>query len=393
MPRASDAAARAHALAEELAPRRRARSPVETDPRQVHAAAAVHHQHAPADRVQPAGFSSQAHDGRSRSSSTRASRSAPRAASASSPTCAPTRRAWRARRSPRCATWLGAAARAPTTCPRRRASLQEQEVGAQDAHEAIRPTEVARTPESVRPFLTDEQSKLYDLIWKRAVASQTASGRVPRDHASTSRPAGSAARHRVGAQVRRLPEALRASTRRTSGGVAASRGRAGLRSRVAAEALVPASDGARSAGPARAALHAAAAALHRGARWSRRSKRRTSAGPSTYATIVATITARDYVEPRRRAARARPTWAMAVNQLLVATFPDIFQVDFTARMEEELDEIEEGKQRVAARWSRTSGTPFSQDLERAEKSSDEASQERVEETDRHRLPAVRHRCW
>ena len=46
---------------------------------------------------------------------------------------------------------------------------------AQDAHEAIRPTMVERTPESVRPHLSEEQFKLYDLIWKRAVASQAAS--------------------------------------------------------------------------------------------------------------------------------------------------------------------------------------------------------------------------
>ena len=46
---------------------------------------------------------------------------------------------------------------------------------AQDAHEAIRPSEVARTPAAIRPYLTEEQFKLYDLVWKRAVASQAAS--------------------------------------------------------------------------------------------------------------------------------------------------------------------------------------------------------------------------
>jgi DNA topoisomerase-1 len=43
---------------------------------------------------------------------------------------------------------------------------------AQEAHEAIRPTSIARTPESVAPYLTDEQRKLYEMIWKRAIASQ-----------------------------------------------------------------------------------------------------------------------------------------------------------------------------------------------------------------------------
>src|SRR5262252_6936963 len=46
---------------------------------------------------------------------------------------------------------------------------------AQDAHEAVRPTDPARTPEPVRPYLDDDQFKLYDLLWKRALASQTAS--------------------------------------------------------------------------------------------------------------------------------------------------------------------------------------------------------------------------
>ena len=43
---------------------------------------------------------------------------------------------------------------------------------AQDAHEAIRPTDAARTPESIARYLSDEQLKLYTLIWKRFVASQ-----------------------------------------------------------------------------------------------------------------------------------------------------------------------------------------------------------------------------
>ena len=43
---------------------------------------------------------------------------------------------------------------------------------AQEAHEAIRPTDVARTPESVRPYLDESMFKLYQMIWQRFVASQ-----------------------------------------------------------------------------------------------------------------------------------------------------------------------------------------------------------------------------
>src|SRR5439155_25735412 len=51
-------------------------------------------------------------------------------------------------------------------------NLYRSKKGAQEAHEAIRPSAVERTPASLRPYLSEEQFKLYDLIWKRAVASQ-----------------------------------------------------------------------------------------------------------------------------------------------------------------------------------------------------------------------------
>ena len=99
--------------------------------------------------------------------------------------------------------------------------------------------------------------------------------------------------------------------------------------------------------------------------------------PSTYATIVGTITGRDYVS--RDKGRLAPTdLGMAVNRLLVESFPDVFNVKFTASMEEELDEIEEGKQEwhhvVNDFWG-----PFSKDLEQAEKSS-QHHRKKVEET-------------
>ena len=99
--------------------------------------------------------------------------------------------------------------------------------------------------------------------------------------------------------------------------------------------------------------------------------------PSTYATIVGTITSREYVTRER--GRLQPTeLGEAVNRLLTTTFPDVFQVEFTARMEEELDEIEEGKQEwhqvVHDFWG-----PFSKDLEAAEQSK-QKHRKKVEET-------------
>jgi DNA topoisomerase I len=83
--------------------------------------------------------------------------------------------------------------------------------------------------------------------------------------------------------------------------------------------------------------------------------------PSTYATIVSTITRRDYVEREGRS--LKPTdLGLLVTDLLVKHFPDVFNVKFTAGMEEELDEVEEGKREwhsvVRELWG-----PLSKDLE------------------------------
>jgi DNA topoisomerase-1 len=62
--------------------------------------------------------------------------------------------------------------------PREPRVYQTKAKNAQEAHEAIRPTDPARTPDDVAAYLTDEQRKLYDLIWKRALSSQMASARL-----------------------------------------------------------------------------------------------------------------------------------------------------------------------------------------------------------------------
>ncbi len=238
---------------------------------------------------------------------------------------------------------------------------------AQDAHEAVRPTDVGRTPESVRPYLSQEQFKLYDLIWKRAVASQTASAEYLTTAVEVE--AGRLVLRATGRMLKfpgfqklygideedeseesRLPELA-----------------AGQPVAVAREPLVePTAD-------------APAEAVRPSQHFTQPPPRYTEASlvkaleeenigrPSTYATIVGTITSREYVT-RERGRLAPTDLGEAVSRLLVSTFPDVFQVDFTARMEEELDEIEEGKQEwhqvVHDFWG-----PFSRDLEQAEKAS------------------------
>ncbi|MBM3503495.1 MAG: type I DNA topoisomerase [Alphaproteobacteria bacterium] len=64
--------------------------------------------------------------------------------------------------------------------PEKPRAYQTKAKNAQEAHEAIRPTDLSRLPEQAARFLDDEQAKLYELIWKRAIASQMASARVER---------------------------------------------------------------------------------------------------------------------------------------------------------------------------------------------------------------------
>jgi DNA topoisomerase-1 len=260
---------------------------------------------------------------------------------------------------------------------------------AQDAHEAIRPTDVALTPEVVKPFLTDEQWKLYDLIWKRAVASQASpaeylattleieSGRLGlRATGRVLRFAGFQKLYGIDeeddANENRLPELAE-----------------GAALRVAEATPGPPPDQSSLANGSDAVQAAEVAPVRPEQHFTQPPPRYSEASlvktleeenigrPSTYATIVGTITSREYV--LRERGRLQPTdLGEAVNRLLTETFPDVFQVEFTARMEEELDEIEEGKQEwhkvVQDFWG-----PFSKELERAEKSKHK-HRKKVEET-------------
>ena len=257
--------------------------------------------------------------------------------------------------------------------------LYRSKKGAQEAHEAIRPTSVARTPEAVRPFLTDEQFKLYDLIWKRAVASQASSAEYMQTTLDVeSGRLGLRASGRVlkfpgfqklygideedeGADSQ-LPEA----TEGTALTVAPARP-------PAAEA--PGSEAVESVRPEQHFTQPPP--RYTEASLVRSLEEENIGRPSTYATIVSTIVDREYVT--RDKGRLAPTdLGEAVNRLLTSTFPDVFDVAFTARMEDELDEIEEGKQEwhhvVHDFWG-----PFSKDLELAEKAS-KAHRRKVEET-------------
>ncbi len=238
--------------------------------------------------------------------------------------------------------------------------------GAQEAHEAIRPSSIERTPASLRPFLTDEQFKLYDLIWKRAVASQATPAEY--DATSVEIEAGRLGLRAAGS-VLRFPGWLKVYGRDEED--EAEEGRlpaleSGTPLHVAGEAtaggtLAPDADAVQES-PVRADQHfTQPPPRYTDASLVKALEEENIGRPSTYATIVSTITRRDYVEREGRS--LKPTdLGILVTDLLVEHFPDVFNVRFTAGMEEELDEVEEGKRE----WQsvvRDLWTPLSRDLE------------------------------
>ena len=252
--------------------------------------------------------------------------------------------------------------------------------GAQEAHEAIRPSAIARTPSSIKSFLTEEQFKLYDLIWKRAVASQATPAEY--DMTTVDIEAGRLGL-RASGSVLRFPGWLKVYGR-DEGDDEAEEGRLpeltnGSALAVASEPVIEPDDD-EEARTVRPDQHfTQPPPRYTDASLVKALEEENIGRPSTYATIVSTITKRDYVEREGRS--LKPTdLGMLVTQLLVDTFPDVFNLEFTAGMEEELDEVEEGKREwhavVRELWD-----PLSRDLEVAKKKTKEIKDKLQQPTD------------
>ncbi|HEY5340111.1 MAG TPA: type I DNA topoisomerase [Candidatus Aquilonibacter sp.] len=237
--------------------------------------------------------------------------------------------------------------------------------GAQDAHEAVRPTSVFRTPESVAHILKRDELRLYTLIWERFVASQMSPAVMDQttvDIAAadyTFRATGSIVKF---AGFTRVYEEGRDDA--ASAGAALSANTKGAKERVRLPELSE-----------RDVLDLRA--IEPKQHFTEPPPRYTEATlvkaleengigrPSTYSTIVDTIQARGYVTQEDR--RFKPTEiGIAVNDLLAEHFKDIVDLKFTAGMEGDLDKVAEGN----ADWVgilRAFYGPFAIELEEAEK--------------------------
>ncbi len=209
--------------------------------------------------------------------------------------------------------------------------------GAQAAHEAIRPTDINRTPQQLKPYLDTEQLKVYTAIWQRFVASQMAAARIAQRWAD------------IAIVSRHDPDNRFLFRAATSEIVFDGYMKIGGMQRTAKkeeginESLPPLREG--------EPLHCLEWLKERKetqppSRFSEatlvRELEKNGVGrPSTYAQTVKTISDRGYVT-RERKMLAPTTLGERVNQFLTTHLPELFDVGFTAEMEKKLDDIEEG---------------------------------------------------
>ncbi len=227
--------------------------------------------------------------------------------------------------------------------------------GAQDAHEAIRPTSFDLPPDAVRAYLQEDEWKLYKLIWDRFIASQMLPAvfdvtQVDVENGSYVLRASGKVLKSPGflAVYRETPDEDAPASDEPQEGMLPA-----LREGETLDLVKLRSEQKFTQAPAQYSEATLVKALEENG----------IGRPSTYATILSMLTDRDYVE--RQEGRFRPTQlGRLVNEMLQKGFHDILNEGYTAALEGQLDEIEEGK----IDWKRAIedfDVKFSKDLETA----------------------------
>ena len=238
--------------------------------------------------------------------------------------------------------------------------------GAQDAHEAIRPTSLDYAPERVRRYLRRDLFQLYSLIWDRFVASQM----VPAvyDQTAFEIPVKEALFRATGQQIKFdgfMKVYIEGRDERSTQANGADD-----------------EDEAQDIDGVLPDLHKGDAlkllSMEPRQHFTQPPPRFTQASlikeldekgigrPSTYAAIISNILDREYVAQNESRQLLPTDLGFLVTDLLVESFPDILNVEFTASMEDELDKIEDGKEKWTKAMKRFY-TPFERDLKKAEK--------------------------
>ncbi len=235
--------------------------------------------------------------------------------------------------------------------------------GAQEAHEAIRPTYPEKAPEIVKPFLSKDQYNLYSLIWNRFIASQMVPAKLEqttfiikvKDKESGSISEGT--EFRASGTVIRFPGFMALYTE-SKDEIDEEDG----------EVLPPLKEDDRlSPLEIKPEQHFTQPPPRYTEATLVKSLEEQGIGrPSTYATILSTIQERKYVEKNKDKRFVPTELGKIVNDLLVEKFPELIDIRFTAKMEKELDEIENAK----LNWVKVVKDfykPFERDLKLAQK--------------------------
>ncbi|USS86636.1 type I DNA topoisomerase [Fructilactobacillus cliffordii] len=220
--------------------------------------------------------------------------------------------------------------------------------GAQDAHEAVRPTSVLRTPKSIEKYLTKDQYKLYNLIWSRFVASQMTPAIVDTETVTIDQ---NGVDYRANGSKLKFEGYLKVY----AAGKEKDNVLPDLKTNDSVRLVNNQPDQHFTQPPARYTEAALIKTLEENG----------VGRPSTYAPTLMTIQKRYYVKLEAR--RFVPTeLGEIVNKLIEEYFPDIVNVDFTADIEGQLDEIEEAKRQWVAVVNEFY-QPFSKEVSHAEK--------------------------
>jgi len=217
-------------------------------------------------------------------------------------------------------------------------NIYKSKKDAQDAHEAIRPTEMAFSPEVVEKYLAEDEMKLYRLIWNRFVASQMMPALYDQTTIDVSARGKDAADYvfRATGSVLKFDGYLKVYQ---EGKDQIDEEDEEMKHRLP---LVREGETLRFKAIKPEQHFTEPPPRYNEATLVKRLEADGVGRPSTYASILSTIQEREYV--KKEGGRFIPTeLGMVVTDLLLESFDDIFDVSYTARMEEELDEIEEGK--------------------------------------------------
>lgn len=218
----------------------------------------------------------------------------------------------------------------PEYCVEKPRTYRTKSKGAQEAHEAIRPTYVSKDPESLKPYLSPEQYKLYKLIWQRAVATQMREARFRQSSVDVSASGGYLLR--ATGQVRLFDGYMRVYVE----------GSDDEQDQLAELPVLEPNEPLRLLDLTASQHFTQPPPRYTDASLIKTLEEHGIGRPSTYAPTISTLLERGYVVRENK--KLVPLDAgIVVTEFLEEHFPHIVDVGFTSQMEEDLDEIASGK--------------------------------------------------